>query len=127
MGQASTNLAISSGSVAGTYSVTVTALSGNPPVRTHSVTITLVVRIPDFTISANPASVSVNGDSASTTITATSTGGVRGTLSPSAAPPSRLTTKLTPPRGTPSPDGTGNPSPPMSISETVSASTLNRH
>src|SRR3989441_1478046 len=101
MGQASTNLAISSGSVAGTYSVTVTALSGNLPVRTHSVTITLVVRIPDFTISANPASVSVNGDSASTTITATSTGGVRGTLSLSPARPSGITAKLHPTARTP--------------------------
>src|SRR2546426_5935563 len=116
MGQASTNLAISSGSVAGTYSVTVTALSGNPPVRTHSVTITLVVRIPDFTISANPASVSVNGDSASTTITATSTGGFSGTLSLSPAAPSRQKTTPTPARVTPPPDGTVKTAPAISIS-----------
>ncbi len=121
MGQASTNLAISSGSVAGTYSVTVTALSGNPPVRTHSVTITLVVRIPDFTISANPASVSVNGDSASTTITATSTGGFSGTLSLSAAAPSGITATLTPASVTLSADGTVNSALAMSIPNSVSS------
>jgi subtilisin family serine protease len=71
---------------AGTYSVTVSGVSG---ALSHSVTVTLVVNRPDFGVTMSPSSVSVTrGQTATYTVSVSSLGGFAGsvTLKPSGLP-----------------------------------------
>lgn len=70
----------------GTYTITLTGQSGS---LTHTTTVTMVVNVPDFTLSAGPASQSVSqGNAASYTATITPANGFTGqvTLSASGLP-----------------------------------------
>lgn len=64
---------------AGSYTLTILSTDG---VNNHSTTVTLVVLAPDFSLSASPASQSINpGGSAGYTITQTALNGYTGTVS----------------------------------------------
>src|SRR5262245_19711200 len=82
----SLTLAASSTATTGPATVTVTGVGGG---LTHSIPISLTVNAPpppDFTISANPASVTVNpGGTVMSTITITRTGGFTGSVALSAS------------------------------------------
>ncbi len=82
----SLTLAASSTAATGPSTVTVTGMGGG---MTHSIPISLTVNAPpppDFTISANPASVTVNpGGTVMSTITITRTGGFTGSVALSAS------------------------------------------
>jgi acid phosphatase len=87
-----------SGSTVGSYTVTVTGTNGTL-VHTTSIAVTVTAPTnPDFSISANPASVSfVAGQSATSTISLQSTGGFTGTVSLAAASsPAGVTTSCLP-------------------------------
>src|SRR3989441_990945 len=86
------------GSTTGSYTVTVTGTSGSL-VHTTSIGVTVSAPPnPDFSIAANPTSVSfVAGQSATSTISLQSTGGFAGTVSlTSASSPAGLTTACLP-------------------------------
>ena len=86
------------GSATGSYTVTITGTSGSL-VHTTSIGVTVTAPpIPDFSIAANPTTVSfVAGQSASSTISLQSTGGFAGTVSLTAvSSPAGLTTSCVP-------------------------------
>src|SRR2546425_2232335 len=88
------------GSTPGSYTVIVTGTNGSL-VHTTSIGVTVTAPpTPDFSISANPAGVSFVADqSATSTISLTSTGGFTGTVALTAAPaPSRVTASCAPSR-----------------------------
>lgn len=70
------SVATTTSTTKGAYTITVTGLAGstsNAPGATHSVTLTLTVVAPDFTIASNPTSLTVaQGTSQTLTITLTS-------------------------------------------------------
>src|SRR3989454_764521 len=85
-------------SATGSYTVTITGTSGSL-VHTTSIGVTVTAPpIPDFSIAANPTTVSfVAGQSASSTISLQSTGGFAGTVSLTAvSSPAGLTTSCVP-------------------------------
>jgi len=79
----------------GTYVVNVTATgsgSFSTIIPTHTVTVTVVVHPPDFSVSASPSTVSIPpGSSGSTTISVGSLGGFTGTVMLSASTPAGIT------------------------------------
>ncbi len=98
-GNATSTLTFSStpGSPPGTYTVTVTATSGT---LSHSVSVAFTITTgvaPDFTITANPNSITtVAGSSVTSTITLTSTGGFTGSISLFSTSPTGLTSTPNP-------------------------------
>src|SRR5207244_3195207 len=67
-----------SASFAGSYTITVKATSGT---LSHTTTVTYSIAVPDFSITASPASVTTNAGSAlTTTITISSINGFTGTV-----------------------------------------------
>jgi hypothetical protein len=78
----SLTLTASSGATTGTATVTITGTSGG---LTHTATVSLTVNAPatpDFSLSASPSSLTVvQGNSGSSTITVTDTGGFNGSVS----------------------------------------------
>src|SRR5205807_161848 len=80
---------------AGSYTVTITGTNGS---LVHTATVAATVTSPDFVLSANPASVSFGtGQSASSTISLSSTGGFAGTVNLTAASvPAGVTTSCVP-------------------------------
>lgn len=82
-GNSSLTVTTSASTPAGSYPITITGTSG---ALTHTASVTLVVTVPDFAISATPASQSTQaGGSASYTTTVTASGGFSGTVSLSAS------------------------------------------
>ncbi len=80
-GSGTTTLAVSTATTtpAGSYTLTITGTDG---INTHTASVTLVVLAPDFSLSASPASQSINqGGSTSYTITQTALNGYTGTVS----------------------------------------------
>jgi subtilisin family serine protease len=95
-GSGSTTLAIAtSSSPTGTYPLTITGTDG---ILTHSVSVSLVVVQPDFTITASPSSRTVKrGSSTTYTITVKPLNGFTGTVNLSVSGnPANTTTSLTP-------------------------------
>jgi len=96
-------LAASNTATTGQATVTITGVSGG---LTHSIPISLTVNAPptpDFTLSASPASLTINqGASGTSTITITRTGGFTAgvTLSASAGLPAGVTASFNPPLAT---------------------------
>jgi endoglucanase len=96
-------LAASNTATTGQATVTITGVSGG---LTHSIPISLTVNAPptpDFTLSASPASLTINqGASGTSTITITRTGGFTAgvTLSASAGLPAGVTASFNPPSAT---------------------------
>jgi uncharacterized membrane protein len=77
-GNSTMNISTSSGTLVGSYTVTITGTSSSPS-RTHSTTVTLVVN--SFSISASPSSETVTrGNSATYTVTVTPHNGFNGTV-----------------------------------------------
>jgi kumamolisin len=81
----SMTIAVASGTAPGTYPITVTGTSGSA-VETTTVTLTIPGATPNFTISANPTSLTITrGTSGSTTLTTTVSGGFNSSISLSAS------------------------------------------
>jgi subtilisin family serine protease len=77
-GSAQLNVSTLATAPAGTYTITVSGVSGG---LSHSVTVTLVVNRPDFAVSTSPSSVTVTrGQTATYTVTVSSTGGYSGSV-----------------------------------------------
>ncbi len=103
-GSKTSTLSLSSTTI-GTYTVAVTGVSGS---LSHSTVV--VVKVTDFGISANPASltIAVNTPGASATISLTSVNGFAGTVALNATvSPSRLTSSLSAASVTLNPDANG--------------------
>ncbi len=84
---ATSNLTIivGSGTAPGTYNLTITGTGTDPANTTHTAAASLVVSVPDFSISATPSSQSVTaGGSASYTVSLTAKSGYSSTVSLSA-------------------------------------------
>jgi endoglucanase len=93
-------LAASSTATAGPATVTITGAGGG---LTRGIPISLTVNAPDFSLSANPASLTINpGSSGTSTITITRTGGFTGSVSFSAISglPAGVTASVNPPSTT---------------------------
>jgi uncharacterized membrane protein len=82
-GSSSLTVTTSTTTPAGSYPITITGKSGT---LTHTASVTLVVTVPDFAISATPSSQAIQaGGSTSYTTTVTASGGFGGTVSFSAS------------------------------------------
>jgi hypothetical protein len=91
----------------GTYTVTVNGVDSLNSALTHTTTFAVTVRVPDFSLTATPASATINaGQSAPSTISVTAINGYSGTvnLSVSSGCPANATCSFNP--GTASPGAT---------------------
>jgi len=81
----SMTITVASGTAAGTYPITVTGTSGST-VQTTTVTLTIPGATPNFSISANPTSLTISrGSAKSSTITTTVSGGFNSSIRLSAS------------------------------------------
>ena len=88
------SITVPSGTAAGTYPITVTGASGT---LIHTITLNVQVTTPDFSLSANPSSLSIaSGRQATTTITLSAINGYAGTVALSASAPSGITVSFSP-------------------------------
>ncbi len=93
-GQSTLNINVPNSASSGAYSVTVTGTSGS---LSHTISLTVQVTSPDFSISASPASLTIrSGSSGTSTITITALNGFTGTVTLSASAPVGLAAGLSP-------------------------------
>lgn len=93
-GQSTLNINVPSSAISGTYSVTVTGTNGS---LSHTISLTVQVTSPDFSISASPASLTIrSGSRGTSTITITALNGFTGTVTLSASAPTGLAASLNP-------------------------------
>ena len=91
-GQSTLNITVPSSASSGAYSVKVTGTSGS---LSHTISLTVQVTSPDFSISASPASLTIrSGSSGTSTITITALNGFTGTVTLSASAPTGLAASL---------------------------------
>lgn len=93
-GQSTLSINVPTSAISGTYTVTVTGKSGS---LSHTISLTVQVTSPDFSISASPASLTIrSGSRGTSTITITALNGFTGNVTLSASAPTGLAASLNP-------------------------------
>ncbi len=121
-GSSTLTLTVSSSAATGSYTITVTGKGGGDTATT-TVTLTVVGAAPGFTLTANPAAVTVQeGANGTSTITATPSGGFDGSITLSASGlPSGVTGSFNP-SSIPAP-GSGSSTLTLTVSSSAAAGT----